>query len=115
MTYALFGLPAAPEPDPGELGPGARRRRLIATRISRGEHPLGVLRLHPDAAIGSGLRCDTCRFRVKRSHHDKVYWKCEFPVRVGDHTTHPRATRSENSDIRAWWPACPDHHAVPRP
>lgn len=96
----------ADEPTPEQLGRGARRQRLIAARIASGEHPLGRnIRLHPDAARGrdgEGLRCGTCRWRGVTGHHDYSYPKCLYGNGI-------RATRSESTDLRAWWPACVDY------
>ncbi|MCX8559803.1 hypothetical protein OS122_02675 [Mycolicibacterium mucogenicum] len=111
----LFDLPAeyVPPPPPEQLSRGERRKRLVESRIARGEHPLGRFRLHPDAPVargaGVGLRCATCRFRVLLEHHNRTYPKCHFPVRIGERDTYPRDTNCESSDIRAWWPACTDY------
>lgn len=85
---------------------------MIENRIAQGMHPLAYLPLHPEAAVergGDGLTCGTCRYRVNRSYGGKPYPKCHLPTVIGDRTTYPRDTRSESSDIRAWWPACKDY------
>jgi hypothetical protein len=109
----LFDVP--PEayvipPEPEELTRGERRKRLVATRIATGIHPLGrPVLLHADANRdpedrATGPRCGTCVFRVLLSHHDKTYPKCWYPSTTS--YPHPRDTHSDSSDIRAWWPAC---------
>jgi hypothetical protein len=116
MTDGLFDLPAdyTPPPPPETLTRGERRQRLIARRITSGEHPLGKgIRLHPDAARerdGEGLRCGSCRYRELFSGESgKSYPKCLYPTRIGDHDVRLRFTHCESSDIRTWWPACVDY------
>ena len=92
-----------------------RRKRLVEKRIQQGLHPLGYVRLHPDASKdreGGGPRCGGCRFRVTLRHHDRTYPKCHLPADVGGKTTYPRDTGCESSDIRRWWPACVDYQEV---
>ena len=93
-------------PEPEQLTAGEKMRRRQAARIVNGYHPLGEpLRLHPDASrdpedrTGPGPRCGGCRWR------ELVYGgipKCLW----GEQQV--RDTRSETSDVRAWWPACVD-------
>lgn len=115
MTDALFEVPAdayTVPPEPEVLSRGERRARLVAKRIARGEHPLGRIALHADAARargGDGLTCGGCRFRELLEHHNRTYPKCLLPVHYGDRVTYPRNTGCESSDIRAWWPACTDY------
>ncbi|MCT7369430.1 hypothetical protein [Mycolicibacterium llatzerense] len=115
MSDGLFDLPDSAytiPPAPEVLSRGERRARLVATRIVRGEHPLGRIRIHADAARergGEGLRCGGCRFRELLEHHNKTYPKCHLPLQIGDRTTYPRDTGCESSDIRSWWPACTDY------
>lgn len=116
MSDALFDVPddaylVPPAPEPEQLTRSERRRRLIEKRIRAGQHPLGYVPLHPEAATergGPGLTCGTCRHRVTVGHHDKTYPKCHLPTVIGDRTTYPRDTGCDSSDIRAWWPACRD-------
>lgn len=118
MTEALFDVPddayiIAPEPE--KLTRAERRHRLIATRIAQGLHPLGYIRLHPEASRdrdGGGPRCGDCRFREVLSYHNRSYPKCRYSVQRGDKTIYPRDTGCESSDIRAWWPACWTFEAV---
>lgn len=111
----LFEVPAEAyvvPPAPEELTRGERRKRLVLTRIARGEHPLGRIRLHADAAAGregQGLRCKTCRFRELMGGNQRSYPKCRLPLVIGEGETYPRDTSSESSDIAAWWPACTDY------
>lgn len=114
MTEGLFAVPAdayVVPPQPEVLTRGERRARLVATRIARGEHPLGRIRLHADAARergGDGLTCGGCQFRVLVGGNQRSYPKCHLPVQIGERTTYPRDTGCESSDIRVWWPACID-------
>jgi hypothetical protein len=105
-------VPPPPEP-PEELTRGERRKRLVATRITSGVHPLGrPVLLHPQASrtiTEAGHEttlptCGTCHYRVLLRHHDRTYPKCWYPDL--DAYPHPRDTGCESSDIRAWWPAC---------
>ncbi|WP_166905952.1 hypothetical protein [Mycobacterium sp. DL440] len=118
MSDGLFEVPADAyliPPEPEQLSRSEKRHRLIAKRIAQGMHPLGYVRLHPDASKerdGVGPRCGGCRFRVVTSYRDKTYPKCHFPTRRGDKTVHLRDTGCESSDIRAWWPACTDFEAA---
>ncbi|SIL73534.1 Uncharacterised protein [Mycobacteroides abscessus subsp. abscessus] len=110
MTDGLFDIPddAYLIPPAAEtLTRGERRKRLVQTRIMRGEHPLGKsIRLHEDAARergGDGLTCGDCEYRVVTG---RGWPKCLMPLQVGERTVYPRETGSESSDVRAWWPAC---------
>lgn len=109
------GLRVAPDPAEEGLGFGERLRRRQAGRIARGYHPLPLdppLRLHPDAprplsreeaaGLGDYPRCGSCRFRVSMGGHARPFPKCTWGEGA------PRASRSEASDVRAWWPACVD-------
>lgn len=103
-------VPDAPVKDPTSRGERARAR--IARRIATGTHPLGYLPLHPQACRDpldreAGPRCGGCIHRG----HKFGYPKCQKPFTYGDITTYPRVTGSESSDLRAWWPACPDYVA----
>lgn len=110
---ALFDVPAVPERP--RLSATSRRtlRRLQALKL--GQHPMSIaidmpLRLHPEAAPADdrhapGRRCGNCIHRVLHRHHNRPYAKC---VAAGD----DRVTHGPGTDVRAWWPACPDHTAV---
>lgn len=102
-------IPAAPQ----ELTRGQREQRKVARRIVSGKHPLGYVPLHPQAIRNpeqreGGPRCGGCAHRATIDHNTKGYPKCMKPTTYGDVVTYPRATASETSDIRAWWPACYD-------
>jgi hypothetical protein len=89
--------------------------------LARGRHPLETivrrpLLLHAEAAPAgdrgaAGRRCGDCRFRALAAGHDRSYPKCVLPGPGG--TPPARATSSEASDVRAWWPACSDHQWRP--
>lgn len=116
---ALFDMPAEAyivPPAPEVLSRGERRKRLVEKRIQQGLHPLGYVRLHPEASKdreGGGPRCGGCQFRVTLRYHDRTYPKCRLPVTTpSGATTFPRDTGCESSDIRGWWPACVDYQEV---
>jgi hypothetical protein len=100
----LFGEPSRTQPGP-VLSAGQRLTARQHAAAAAAVHPLTHGRIHPDAPrdatdrTAPGLRCGTCRHRA-RSHRD--YPKCWFGD--GIRTSHGTAT-----DVRAWWPACPDH------
>lgn len=123
-----------PRPAPAEdtRTNGQKIRDRQAARIAAGLHPLANawvhIRLHPDAVRDpadrtTGPRCGGCRHRQLVGGHARDYPKCmvgyaerpippEQQVRGGP-TKHitwpPRATMSDTSDVRAWWPACGDY------
>jgi hypothetical protein len=83
-------------------------------RIALGKHPLECvqpgLNLHPDASRdpedrAPGPRCGTCRFAVAVTWHNKRYNKCGYPNAALDDDA-ARASHSEQTDLRLWWPAC---------
>lgn len=90
--------------DPPEpLSPDRRRTQRQAEAIATGVHPLSsplqkYLPLHTD----SERKCGNCAFRKLLGGYLRTYPKCvvDGPTRI----SHGAAT-----DIRAWWPACPDH------
>lgn len=100
-----------PVPDP-YAGLSADRRRTLrqAEQLGAGRHPLTRRPLHPEAAPADdrnapGRRCGNCRFREVLGHHNKAFAKCVWTS--GDvplYLSHGAAT-----DVRAWWPACPEH------
>lgn len=113
MPHPLTGEPVRGEwPD---FGITAR----AAVRIGLGMHPLENvatgLRLHEDACSDvedrtTGPRCKGCVFAVAVRWHGKPFRKCSFgrpPGRSLDDA--PRATHSETTDLRLWWPACTDY------
>lgn len=106
MNDGLFDLPDGHTEPESPTSAGERRKRLIAARIARGEHPLGNLRILPGL---HGRTCGDCEHRRGVGHHDKTYPKCCFPMTVGDKTSYPRVSHSDATDCRAWWPACTDY------
>lgn len=118
---AVEASPAAPEP---QLTPGQRRIARQAAALAAGRHPLSLtvvdgLGLHAEAApaddkAAPGRRCGSCRFRVLAGGHARDFPKCRYP----DPDTWPgrggwpRETSGGATDVRAWWPACPQHEPV---
>lgn len=87
----LPGMPAAPERPRGD---DRTRRRSWTVRarqlVSEGIHPLTRDRARPD--LGT---CGGCAHRFTVDHA-RSYPKCALGPRTG----------GEQTDIRAWWPAC---------
>ncbi|GII88239.1 hypothetical protein Ssi03_62290 [Sphaerisporangium siamense] len=119
---ALFDLPegADPVPRPAKESPTVRRTKRQAALLAVGSHPLSAvlsrrLPLHPEAApVGDdrqaeGRRCGNCAFRQALHSGARSYPKCLAGWQEGSRHPPPRATHSEASDVRAWWPACRDH------
>ncbi|HXG03241.1 MAG TPA: hypothetical protein VNO23_07530 [Candidatus Binatia bacterium] len=107
---ALFSIePVPPAPPPERESHDVRRTKRQKALLAAGKHPLSAvlsrsLRLHAEAAPhddrrAEGRRCDSCAFLAKNGWG---YLKCTF----GDGL---RASHSEASDVRRWWPACVDH------
>jgi hypothetical protein len=104
----------------GRLSDGRRRTIRQLALLRSGRHPIGMLRLHPDAPPAGdrdapGPRCGTCRFReMADSNGNRSFPKClrgwdGDPVREPPYATHGAAT-----DCRAWWPAC-EYYEATRP
>ena len=102
MSDALFDMSPVEVPTTGGTVLSADQRRTLRyrQRLERGLHPL-MPTLHPDAPRvtepgqpGNGPRCGGCAFLRKRND----WLKCS---RVG-------ATSGAGSDMRRWWPACPE-------
>lgn len=121
--------PPPSEPQP-ELSAGRRLTLRQAEMVAAGIHPLTRGKLHPlasthrdaDSPKSDPFTCGSCWFREVIQYHNRSYAKCVLPgpVRVyrkgEDGKFHwetvegaPRATHSAASDVRAWWPACPDY------
>ncbi len=97
-TLPLEGLPepiVLPEPPP-PLSADRRRTQRQREAVAAGVHPLTKQRARPD--LGT---CGDCRFREVFGYHNRSFPKC---TRYESRITHSAA-----SDVRAWWPACPDH------
>lgn len=89
----LPGMPTAPERPAGGDDRSRRRSWTVRARalVSAGVHPLTRGKARPD--LGT---CGECAHRVLTTYHARAWPKCE----VG-----PR-THGEQTDVRAWWPAC---------
>lgn len=113
MSGVLFEgyEPAEPTPDPA-AGLSADQRRTLrqAANVAAGVHPLtrGPLHelasRHRDATAPKDdpFTCGSCWFREVIRYHNRTYAKCT----QGDGK---RITHSAATDVRAWWPACPDY------
>jgi hypothetical protein len=109
------------------LSAGQRLTLRQAADVAAGRHPLTGGPLHPlasrhrdaDAPKSDPFTCGSCYFRNSAAYHGKSYAKCWLPgPRTGETYTvgtvtmtmgYPRVTHGPASDVRAWWPACPDH------
>jgi hypothetical protein len=111
--------PPLTEPGP-ELSTGQRLTLRQARDVAFGIHPLTGGRLHPlasrhrDAAAPKDdpFTCGSCYFRQVIKYRGKAYPKCVFDPRRGADDTldlYARVSHSTASDVRAWWPACPDY------
>lgn len=124
MDEALFPGYEPPTAPPAEdLSAGQRITRRQAADVARGVHPLTGGPLHPlasrhrdaDAPKADPFTCGSCRFRVVVDYHKRAYPKCVWypPAGVPPETLpldkFPRIAHSQQSDVRAWWPACTDY------
>ena len=117
MSETLFPgyEPEVREPEP-DMSADRRRTKRQADAIAIGRHPLtgGVLHelasRHRDATSPKGdpFTCGSCWFREVVKYHDRSYAKCYFGVTNEDRRA-PRVSNSAATDVRAWWPACPDY------
>ena len=106
-----------------ELSPGQRRTLRQAGDVRNGRHPLTKGPLHPEAsreAAPGGSRskpftCGGCKHLASNGD----YLKCFLPGLNGRPMPW-RLSHSEATDVRRWWPACPDYepgrdvHSNPR-
>lgn len=112
-----------PSEDP-TLSPGRRLTLRQAEMIEDGIHPLTRGALHPlasqrrdaDAPRDEPFTCGSCLFRKSEKYHNGTYAKCWLPnPKVGadapQSRIYDRVTHGAASDVRAWWPACPDYSA----
>lgn len=118
---ALFAMPdpLTGQPTRGEF-PDYGITQRAAVRIGLGYHPLECvvagLRLHPDASCdvedrSTGPRCKGCVFAVRVEYHNRSYRKCAIGIDLTEQDLDeaPRASHSEQTDLRLWWPACRDY------
>lgn len=119
----LFGgyePPPAPEPEP-PLSADRRRTLRQAQQIAAGLHPLTGQRLHllasrhrdATAPKSDPFTCGSCYFREVWRYHGRSYAKCVFSGSRGadevEKFGYPRVSHGAATDVRAWWPACPDY------
>lgn len=102
------------------LSADRRRTARQAAAVAAGRHPLTRGPIHPlasphrdaSAPKNDPYTCGSCLHRSQGGYHR---WpKCWLPAPgVGADAppsrVYPRATRSATTDVRAWWPACPDY------
>lgn len=120
---ALFDGYQPADPPPA-LSADRRRTARQAAAVAAGRHPLTGGSIHPLAsrhrdASSPGtdpFTCGSCIHReVLRHPHGKRFPKCTWPgnADAGDYETPgwtpPRFSASAASDVRAWWPACPEY------
>lgn len=105
QTASLFPdlLPPGPVPVE-ELSPDRRRTLRQREAVEAGLHPLTGQPLRAE-----GGTCGSCALRVLFGHNGRTYPKCSSgatdPKRPA---TWPHYSRGAATDVRAWWPACPD-------
>lgn len=103
----VAALPASADPS---LSADRRRTLRQAEAIADGRHPLTGGPLHSlasrardaDAPKSDPFTCGSCYFRERLDYHNRTYAKCL----AGDGA---RVSHGAASDVRAWWPACPDY------
>lgn len=121
MSETLFEgwEPEERTPRPSEdmtLSAGRRLTLRQAEMIEDGIHPLTRGRLHnlasrardAEAPKADPFTCGSCWFREVVKYHDRSYAKCYFGVTNEDRRA-PRVSNGPATDVRAWWPACPDY------
>ena len=125
MSEPLFdGYEPMPLPKSREPGLSADQRRTLrqTEAIRKGVHPLTGHTLHEFAdryarktdAKGLPFTCGSCIFRQPGQAHGRTYPKCTFTGALGaDQIRYfsdlPRVSHGAATDVRAWWPACPDY------
>lgn len=101
------------------LSADRRRTQRQADRVAIGVHPLTGGRLHPlasrhrDASSPKDdpFTCGSCWFRELFQPGNRKVAKCTFGL-TNEHryvTDGPRISGSVATDVRAWWPACPEY------
>jgi len=115
-------FPGMPEPSrfpaPRKESADRRRTRRQKDAAANGAHPLsvaltGYLGIHPDADL-QGRKCGNCRFRELINRGARAYPKCTVPRGPFSQTlaypdAPPRFSAGSGTDVRRWWPGCPDH------
>lgn len=108
---ALFpGYDPPPGEPVGDLSAGRRLTLRQAAQVAAGVHPLTRGPLHRLASRARDatsprsdpFTCGSCWFRETWQPGANRYPKCLAYDGV-------RVTRGPASDVRAWWPACPDY------
>lgn len=112
-----FEPPPVVETEP--LSADRRRTKRQADLIAIGRHPLtggaihSLASRHRDASSPKDdpFTCGSCYFRNVEKDHDRSYPKCWLPAADcgADKPRYPRVSHSAASDVRAWWPACPEY------
>lgn len=110
--------PPAPEPEP-LMSADRRRTKRQADQIAAGIHPLTRGPIHAlasryrdaDSPKGDPFTCGSCYFRESLTNRSRSYPKCTFGLTAEMKylTDSPRISASAATDVRAWWPACPDY------
>lgn len=120
---ALFDIDPAqiiekPAPEPKEkISADRKRTQRQLSDLARGIHPLTGYGLHAEAAPADdrdaqGRRCGTCAFRELLGYGRRSYAKCVLPNPEHRGGGRPYVTHGAATDVRAWWPACNQHHPV---
>lgn len=109
MTDVLFDMdPIIVEPAE-KLSADRRRTLRQKADVARGIHPLTGRRILDDPE----RTCGNCSWRQVLTYHNRSYPKCLYPGGRGaddyEKFGPPRMSHSAASDVRAWWPGCPDH------
>ncbi len=116
IDVPLFEGYEPPEPVPAsDLSPGRRLTLRQAAMVAAGVHPLTRRRIHlmaskyrdAESPKDDPFTCGSCYFRQTEQYHDRSYPKCWLPGALDN--TFPWVTHGPASDVRAWWPACPDY------
>lgn len=112
VDLPLFGIRAArggnPQTTTDRISAGQRLTLKQHAAVAAGIHPLTKQQLHPDAPDDTSptdrykrpFTCGTCQFR-------QAPWG--YPKCFKDGGDGARITSGPTSDVRAWWPACPDY------
>lgn len=117
---ALFEGYEPPEPEIVEKLSADRRRTQRQTQlVAAGMHPLTKGKIHPLASRNRDatspkddpFTCGSCWFREVFQPGNRKVAKCTFGL-TNEHpyiTAAPRISGGPATDLRSWWPACPDY------